>query len=45
MGRIDVVISDGTEKEVREHIRGKGDLSKIVEEALKLWLKNKQGSA
>jgi len=38
MGRIDAVISDETEKMIREFVRRKGDLSRMVEEGLTLWL-------
>lgn len=38
MGRIDAVISDETEKNIRTYLRKKGDLSRIVEEALINWL-------
>jgi len=31
-----------TEAELRTHLRKKGDLSRIVNEAVKLWLKTQQ---
>ena len=46
MGRINVDISDETEKQLRlktvERFGGKkGDLSKAVQEAVKTWINNK----
>ena len=47
MGRINVDISDETEKQLRlktvERFGGKkGDLSKAVQEAVRTWITNKQ---
>jgi len=38
MGQITIVLSDEVESRLRDHVRGKGDLSAIIEEALKKWL-------
>ena len=38
MGKIMVVLSDPLENRLREHIRKRGDLSRIVEEALVRYL-------
>jgi len=39
MGRVQVVLDDKLEAEVRKHTRKKGDISKFINEALHEWLK------
>jgi len=39
MGKVTVVLSDGLEELLRKRTRKKGDISKIVEEALRKHLK------
>jgi len=39
MGKVTVVLDDDIEEKMRNHIKRKGDLSKIVEEALRKHLK------
>jgi len=41
LGLIQALIPDDLEDRVREHVHRKGDLSKIIREALELWLKEK----
>jgi len=38
--RIQIMIKPQMEKQLREHTHRKGDLSKIIEEALTTWLEN-----
>lgn len=47
MGRIDIVLSDETEKELREEIvkelgMKKGNMSIAIEEAIKMWISSKK---
>lgn len=42
MGKITVVLSDQVEDSIRAVTRRKGDLSRIVEQALEDWLKKYQ---
>jgi len=42
MGKVTVVLDDDLEERLRNHIRGKGDLSKIVNEALRKHLGEKK---
>ena len=47
MGRIDIVLSDETEKELREEIvkelgMKKGNMSIAIEEAIKMWIESKR---
>ena len=42
MGKLTFLIPDSLEEQVRDHIRKKGDLSKIGVEALEKWLKEKE---
>jgi len=44
MGKVTVVLSDKVEARVRAFIRKKGDLSRIVEQALEDWLKKEEES-
>ncbi len=41
LGLIQALIPDDLEDRIREHIHRKGDLSKIIREALELWLNEK----
>lgn len=41
MGKVTAIVSDDVENRLRDFVRGKGDISRIVEEALEAWL-NKQ---
>jgi len=40
MGKLTIVLTDDVEKQLRDHIRGKGDISAIIEEALVNWLRD-----
>lgn len=47
MGRIDIVLSDAVEKELREEIvkelgMKKGNMSIAIEEAIKMWITSKR---
>ena len=37
MEKLTIVLSDDVEEQLRDRVRGKGDVSAIIEEALKLW--------
>jgi len=39
MGRVQVVLDDDVEKLLRNHVERKGDISKIINEALRKHLK------
>lgn len=41
MGLLHVRVSDQLEERLRNHTRRKGDLTKIVTEAIELWLSTK----
>lgn len=43
MGRIQVVLSDELEMQLRQRTLKKGDISRIVEEALANWLNKQKG--
>lgn len=43
MGKLTIVISDEVEERLRDHVRGKGDISSIIEEALKAWFERAKG--
>lgn len=43
MGKITAIVSDDIENSLRDFVRGKGDISRIVEEALQLWLNKQKG--
>ncbi len=43
MGKITLVLSDEIEERLRNLIRKRGDLSKIVEQALEDWLDRREG--
>ena len=43
MGKIVISISDKTEEELRSLLRRKGDLSRIVEQAIKVQLNKEKG--
>ena len=42
MGRVQVVLDDDVEALLRNHIQKKGDISRIINEALRDWLKEKE---
>ena len=42
MGKVTIVLSDQLEERLRAFPRKKGDLSKIVEQALEAWLAKKE---
>jgi len=42
MGKITIVLSDDMENRLRAHTRKRGDLSRIIEEALEEWF-NRHG--
>lgn len=42
MGKITVVLSDQVEARARTFLRRRGDLSRIVEQALEDWLKKEE---
>ena len=39
MGRVNVVLEDDVEELLRNHIKRKGDISKIINQALRKYLK------
>ena len=41
LGLIHVRIRDNLEDRLREHIHRRGDLTRVIEEAIELWLKKK----
>jgi len=43
MGKVTAIVSDDVENHLRDFVRGKGDISRIVEEALQLWLNEQEG--
>jgi len=38
MGKVTAIVSDDVENHLRDFVRGKGDISRIVEEALSDWI-------
>lgn len=44
MGKLLISISNELEEELRDYIRRKGDLSRIISEALQLWITRKKGA-
>lgn len=42
MGKLTIVLSDEMEERLRAHIRKKGDISRIIEQALEEWF-NRHG--
>jgi len=42
MGKLTIVLSDSLEERLRTQIRRRGDLSRIIEEALEEWLDRRE---
>lgn len=45
MGKITVTLDDNVENELRAVTRRKGDMSRIVTEALQLWMEKHESNA
>jgi len=42
LGLLQAMVPDDLEARIREHVHRKGDLSRIVREALEMWLEQKR---